>query len=229
MAAPMISLEDLSFSYRMRSGFLTTSRFQALKEIDLDVRTGETLGIIGANGSGKSTLLRILARIYRPDGGRIRFFTQKISLLSLALGFDPQLTGRDNAVLSAMLLGATLEEARDDLDRIIEFSELGEFASQPVKTYSSGMRARLGFAVAIGMKTDVLLIDEALAVGDARFRAKSQKAITGRLESSQTVVLVSHSTAEVKRLCDRAVWMDHGRIMGIGHPVEITERYENAN
>jgi len=200
-------------------------RFQALSSINLEIYPGETLGIIGSNGSGKSTLLKILAQIYQPDEGEIVFNANKISLLSLALGFDARLSGFDNAILSSMLLGATFREARQKVDSIIAFSELGEFATHPVRTYSSGMRARLGFSVALNMKADVLLIDEALAVGDAKFKAKSEKAIVERVTSSQTVVLVSHSAGQIKRLCDRAVWIEKGEIELEGDTDFVTEQY----
>jgi lipopolysaccharide transport system ATP-binding protein len=173
MKDTMISLVDVGFTYKTLSGMFKINKYKALNSINLDVFPGETLGVIGSNGSGKSTLLMILARIYVPDEGSSVFSARKISLLSLALGFDPQLSGFDNAIFSSMLLGATLKEAKQNLVDIIEFSELGEFAKQPLKTYSTGMRARLGFAVALNMHADVLLIDEAMAVGDANFQAKS--------------------------------------------------------
>jgi len=228
MSSPLISLSDVGFTYRTLSGLFSIEKYQALKSINLDIRPGETLGIIGSNGSGKSTLLKVLARIYQPDEGKIVYNANKISLLSLALGFDARLSGLDNAVLSSMLLGATLREAKQKVDGIIEFSELGEFASHPVRTYSSGMRARLGFSVALNMKTDVLLIDEALAVGDAKFKAKSEKAIVERVTSSQTVVLVSHSGPQINRLCDRAVWIEKGEIVLEGDTDFVTGQYAKA-
>lgn len=228
MSIPLISLMDVGFTYRTLSGLLSIEKFQALKSINLDIHPGETLGIIGSNGSGKSTLLKVLARIYQPDEGKIVYNAKKISLLSLALGFDARLSGFDNAMLSSMLLGASLREAKQKVEGIIEFSELGEFASHPVRTYSSGMRARLGFSVALNMKADVLLIDEALAVGDAKFRAKSEKAIVERVKSSQTVVLVSHSGAQINRLCDRAVWIEKGEIVEQGDTDFVTGQYAKA-
>lgn len=228
MSSPLIRLIDVGFTYRTLSGMFSIEKYQALKSINLDICPGETLGIIGSNGSGKSTLLKVLARIYQPDAGKIVYHAKKISLLSLALGFDPRLSGLDNAVLSSMLLGATLKEAKQKLAEIMDFSELGEFADHPVRTYSSGMRSRLGFSVALNMKTDVLLIDEALAVGDAHFKAKSEKAIVERLTSSQTVVLVSHSGAQINRLCDRAVWIEKGEIVEEGDTDFVTRRYARA-
>jgi len=228
MSSPLISLTDVGFTYRTLSGLFSIEKYQALNSINLEIRPGETLGIIGSNGSGKSTLLKVLARIYEPDEGKIVYNANKISLLSLALGFDARLSGFDNAILSSMLLGATLREAKQKVEGIIEFSELGEFASHPVRTYSSGMRARLGFSVALNMKADVLLIDEALAVGDAKFKAKSEKAIVERVTSSQTVVLVSHSGAQINRLCDRAVWIEEGEIVEQGNTDFVTGQYAKA-
>jgi lipopolysaccharide transport system ATP-binding protein len=225
---PLISLIDVGFTYRTATSLMKVDKFQALKSINLEILSGETLGIIGSNGSGKSTLLRILARIFAPDAGKIVFNAKKISLLSLALGFDPRLAGKENAILSSMLLGATLKEANEMILDIIEFSELGEFASHQVRTYSSGMRARLGFSVALKMQTDVLLIDEALAVGDASFKAKSERAIVEKVTSSQTVVLVSHSAAQINRLCDRAVWLDKGEIVMEGDTNLVTQKYAEA-
>lgn len=229
MNSPLISLTDVGFTYRTLSGLFSIEKYQALKSISLEVFPGETLGVIGSNGSGKSTLLKVLARIYQPDEGEIVFNANKISLLSLALGFDARLSGVDNAILSSMLLGASLKEAKQKVAGIIDFSELGKFASHPVRTYSSGMRARLGFSVALNMKTDVLLIDEALAVGDAKFKAKSEKAIVEKLASSQTVVLVSHSGAQIKRLCDRAIWIEKGRIILSGETDFVTRKYAEAS
>jgi lipopolysaccharide transport system ATP-binding protein len=228
MTDSLIALENVGFTYRTLAGMLKVNKFQALKSISFDVLPGETLGVIGSNGSGKSTLLKILARIYRPDSGSIVFNARKISILSLALGFDPRLSGVDNAVFSSMLLGASYKEATKLVDGIIEFSELGEFAVQPVRTYSSGMRARLGFSVALNMQTDVLLIDEALAVGDASFRAKSERAIVERVTSSQTVVLVSHSEAQINRLCNRAIWIEKGQIVLQGDPAHVTKKYRES-
>jgi len=229
MSSPLISLTDVGFTYRTLSGLFSIEKYQALKSINLDINPGETLGIIGSNGSGKSTLLKVLARIYKPDEGKIEYRAKKISLLSLALGFDARLSGFDNAILSSMLLGATLKEAKERVSGILDFSELGEFTSHPVRTYSSGMRARLGFSVALNMKADVLLIDEALAVGDAKFKAKSEKAIVERVTSSQTVILVSHSGAQINRLCDRAVWIEKGEIVFSGETEVVTKMYAEAS
>ena len=229
MSTSLIRLIDVGFTYRTLSGLFSIEKYQALKSINFEINPGETLGVIGSNGSGKSTLLKVLARIYKPDEGEIFYNVNKISLLSLALGFDPRLSGFDNAILSSMLLGATLRVAKQKVAAIIDFSELGEFASHSVRTYSSGMRARLGFSVALNMHADVLLIDEALAVGDAKFKAKSEKAIAEKVTSSQTVVLVSHSAAQINRLCDRAIWIEGGRIVQSGDTNVVTAAYAKAN
>lgn len=229
MSTSLIRLIDVGFTYRTLSGLFSIEKYQALKSINFEINPGETLGVIGSNGSGKSTLLKVLARIYKPDEGEIFYNVNKISLLSLALGFDPRLSGFDNAILSSMLLGATLRVAKQKVAAIIDFSELGEFASHSVRTYSSGMRARLGFSVALNMQADVLLIDEALAVGDAKFKAKSEKAIAEKVTSSQTVVLVSHSAAQINRLCDRAIWIERGRIVQSGDTNVVTAAYAKAN
>jgi lipopolysaccharide transport system ATP-binding protein len=223
-------LKNASVIFEIRKGPFAHEHFPALSGINLDVIKGETLGVIGDNGSGKSTLLRLMAGIYQPDAGTIARTTSQVSLLSLALGFDPKLSGFDNAILSSMLLGASRKEALGKLNQIIEFSELREFIHKQVRTYSSGMRARLGFSVALTMNTDVLLIDEALAVGDAGFKKKCEAAIMEKLSSSLTVVLVSHSTAQVKKLCDRVICLNHGRIAAEGKPTEVVAQYEkNAN
>lgn len=228
MSDPLISLSQVGFTYRSLTGLMKVERYQALKSINLDVLPGETLGVIGTNGSGKSTLLKILAQIYQPDEGNAVFNAKKISLLSLSLGFDPRISGRNNAILSAMLLGSTQKQARAQVDDVIKFAELNEFANQPVRTYSSGMRSRLGFSVAVRMQTDVLLIDEALAVGDANFKAKSERAIINKVSSSQTVVLVSHSAGQINRLCDRAIWINKGEIVMAGETKLVTKAYSKA-
>ena len=225
MSKIVVSASNVGVSYKIRTGFFGTKYLSALEDINLDILSGETLGVIGANGSGKSTLLKLLARIYQPDSGTMRFSVDKISLLSLALGFDQQLSGYDNAIVSSMLLGASLKTARRLLPRIIEFSELGDQAQNQIKTYSSGMRARLGFSVAICLQSDVLLIDEALSVGDAHFHAKSERAMMERLNSDQTIVLVSHSAALLKKVCSRVLWLNGGRIERIGEPEEVVGSY----
>ena len=227
MSSPAISVNNVGISYRKRLTFSKTEKYVALSDVSFEVEHGETLGIIGRNGAGKSTLLRILADIIKPDLGQVTNHGVTVSMLSLGIGLAPQLSGIDNAILSALLLGIQQKEAEKNLEKIIEFSELGEFIHQPVKTYSSGMLTRLGFSIAIHLQPDVLLIDEVLGVGDIEFRAKSSAALRSKITSNQTVVLVSHQSAEMKALCDRVVWIEDGVIRKIGRAAEIMDEYES--
>lgn len=221
----LLELKEISVRYSERSSLFGRNYYRALNNVSFNLYQGETLGVIGKNGCGKSTLLRLLAGIYQPDSGEVVRNTDSVSLLSLALGFDPELSGIDNAILSAMLLGFSRREAESHLQDIINFSEIGEFISRPVKTYSSGMRARLGFSVAVQMNPDILLIDEVLAVGDAEFRAKAEKVIVEKINSKQTVVIVSHAAHQIKRLCDRVIWFEHGQIKMVGKTSEVMDLY----
>jgi len=202
----LISLRDISVRYKRRGGlFRKSTSFQALDGVNLDIHRGETLGVIGRNGAGKSTLLRVIAGIIKPDAGTIVNYGASVSLLALQVGFDVNLSGRDNAIFSGMLLGYSKQQVGIHLEKIAEFSELGAFMAEPVKTYSTGMRARLGFSVAMYMTPEVLLLDEVLSVGDAAFRQKAEKEMLKKIYSNQTVVLVSHSEGQVKRICDRVI------------------------
>jgi lipopolysaccharide transport system ATP-binding protein len=226
MKADLLTLDKVAVSFRFRSGLFRTGTYPALKEISFSVKEGESLGIIGRNGAGKTTLLRLLAGVFKPDSGSlIRHRRIKVSLLSLQLGFDRQLTGRDNAILSGLLLGFSRRSILSHLDEIISFSELGDFIDLPVKTYSSGMSARLGFSVALKMSPDILLIDEVLGVGDNNFRDKSATAMREKIKSNQTVILVSHSSSEIKNLCDRAVWIEKGITKMVGDSASVVDTY----
>lgn len=207
---PLITLDSVFCSFILRQGMFRRKRFTALKNISFTLYRGESLGIIGRNGAGKSTLLKIISGIYRPDKGTVTFHTKvSASLLSLQAGMDPELPGKMNAVLSAMLLGFSRKEALDKLDEIICFAELEEWIHEPLKTYSTGMRARLGFAVSLQMSPDILLIDEVLGVGDQQFRIKSMQAMKEKIASAdQTIVFVSHTTSQVAELCNRVAWID---------------------
>lgn len=227
MSRWMIALAKVGVTYKFRHSLFSTGSFEALKDLSFSLKEGETLGVIGRNGAGKTTLLRLLAGIYKPDRGKVHIRRRlKISLLSLQLGFDHELSGRDNAILSGMLMGFSHGEIMRRLDAIIEFSELDEFISRPVKTYSSGMLARLGFSVALQMSPDVLLIDELLGVGDSGFQAKSTTAMRDKIRSNQTVVLVSHSGANIRNLCDRAVWIEQGTRRMVGDSNQVMDAYE---
>ncbi len=219
-------VENVGVRYRVRNRLFSHSYFDALSGVSFEVNEGETLGVIGRNGCGKSTLLKVLAGIYAPDSGRVIRDGKKVSLLALGVGFDLDLSGEDNALLSAMFLGFSYSEAKSRIGAIREFSELGSFFDEPMKTYSTGMRSRLGFAVAITMHSDVLLIDEVLSVGDAQFRVKAETAISDRVSSRQTVVLVSHSGVQVEKMCQRVIWLEGGRILKEGDPKVIVPEYE---
>ena len=227
MPSAAISIRNVGISYRKRLALAGNEKYVALSDVSFDVEHGETLGIIGRNGAGKSTLLRILADIIKPDRGQVINHGVTVSMLSLGLGLDPQLNGIDNAILSALLLGFKRKEAENNLEKIIAFSELGEFIYQPVKTYSSGMLTRLGFSIAIHLQPDVLLIDEVLGVGDIEFREKSSQALNSKIMSNQTVVLVSHHAAVMKALCDRIIWIEGGVTRKIGDSSEVMDEYES--
>lgn len=216
----------MGLCYKTRAGIFRHTRYDALADVSFAIKRGETLGIIGRNGCGKSTLLRILAGIYRPDSGSIQRNCSKICLLALATGFDRELNGLQNAVLSSMLLGSSRQEALDKIHEIVEFSELEEFIYKPIKTYSSGMRARLGFAVGLKMNADLLLIDEVLGVGDTAFRDKATNALLNKINSDQSVVFVSHSASKIRQLCERAIWLEGGVVKAIGKPREVLAAYE---
>lgn len=224
---PVITLQDVAVRYK-RSGnlFRKKSYFDALKSINLDIYSGETLGIIGRNGSGKSTLLRIISGVIRPDHGRFINHGVSVSLLALQAGFDPNLNGWDNAILSGMLQGHSRREVEERMDEIHEYSELGDFFFEPVRTYSTGMCARLGFSITTIISPDILLIDEVLGVGDQHFRQKAERTMVAKIQSRQTVVLVSHSHQQITRLCDRAVLIDEGISYASGDPYKILSIYE---
>jgi lipopolysaccharide transport system ATP-binding protein len=200
----VISLKNVSVRYHQRGSFFKKADdFYALENINLDIYRGETLGIVGRNGAGKSTLLKVIAGIIKPDEGKVINHGVSVSLLALQAGFDPELNGYDNAILGGMLLGYTKRQVENRLAEIQAFSELGHFMSQPIKTYSSGMRSRLGFSLAMYMTPDVLLLDEVLSVGDKDFRKKAESEMYKKFNSGQTIVLVSHSENQINRTCDR--------------------------
>lgn len=221
-----ISLSNIAILYKIRKSFLRWHCFEAIKNVSFEIYRGEALGLIGRNGAGKSSLLRIIAGIIAPDRGTIINHGYSVSLLSLQLGFEPTLSGIDNIILSAMLLGISKKEARAAISEIADFAELGQFIHDPIRTYSSGMLARLGFSIAIILKPDILLIDEVMAVGDAEFRKKSSAALQAKFQSGQTVVLVSHSSEQIKRLCNRVIWIENGTVFKQGSSVQIIDEYE---
>lgn len=221
-----MQLHNVSVRYKSRRSFFRHNYFTALDGLSFSIKKGETLGVVGINGCGKSTLLRVLANIYAVDEGKVSWYCRHVSLLTLSLGFDPELSGRDNAILSGMLLGGRKTEVLAKLDEIIEFSELEGFIDKPIKTYSTGMRARLGFSVAVTMQSELLLIDEVMGVGDGKFRLKAQTAMSNKISSDQTVVLVSHSLSQISKLCSRVLWLNAGKLSMIGATDEVLHEYE---
>jgi len=197
----------------------------ALKDVSFEAARGETLGIIGPNGAGKSTLLRLVGRILEPSSGRIVVEGKVGALLGLGLGFHPDLTGRENIYLNGSLLGFSRREMRKRLQGIVEFAELQPFIDVPLRQYSSGMQLRLGFSVAVGLEPDVLLIDEVLAVGDARFQQKCSQRMREFQQSGATIILVSHDMNAIRRICDRAILLNEGRIVAMGQPKEVVDIY----
>lgn len=242
MDGSIIKVEGLSLRYRITRerprtlqeyiiGLLKGKRldyegFWALKDVSVDVKIGETLGIIGPNGAGKSTLLKVIARVLKPTRGSVTVNGKIAPLIELGAGFDMELTGKENIYLNASILGISRDEIRAKFQRIVEFSELGDFIHSPLKSYSSGMIARLGFSIATEVDPDILIIDEILAVGDERFRKKCNERIMSFKERGTTILFVSHSMAEVRRLCDRVLWLDKGTVKMYGDPESITKRYQ---
>lgn len=199
--------------------------FWALREITLEIPRGQTVGIIGANGSGKSTLLQVLAGVLRPTTGSTAINGRVAALLELGAGFNPEFTGRENALLNGALLGLREAEVRARLPQIIDFAEIGDFIDRPVKTYSSGMYVRLAFAIAVNVEPDVLIVDEALAVGDAYFQHRCIKRMQEFQAQGKTILFVSHDTAAVKALCDRAILLDQGQLVADESAENVVARY----
>lgn len=200
-------------------------RLDVLKGITFDVAAGETVAVVGRNGAGKSTLLSLLARVYKPTSGKIMIEGRLAPLLELGSGFHPDLTGLENVFFNGVILGLTRKEMRDRLDRIVAFSELETHIDAPVRTYSSGMLARLGFAVAVNVDAKVLLVDEALAVGDFSFQEKCFARIQELKSEGAAILFVSHLPADVLRVADRCIWLSQGHIAAEGDPHEVMSQY----
>lgn len=237
---PVIQLRSVTKSFRSHRdreltlkslvlrGFRNNQKeraFLAIDSVDLDVHRGETIALIGHNGSGKSTLLKCIAGIYIPDAGNVRIDGRVSSVLELGSGFHPDLTGTENVFLNGALLGIPRNQLKREIDRIVEFSGLGEFMDQPIRTFSSGMYMRLGFSVAACVDAEVLLVDEVLAVGDEAFQRRCLERMGDLREQGRTIVIVSHGLAPLKLMCDRAAWLEHGRLLAVGNPGDIIDRY----
>ncbi|MBW3590008.1 MAG: ABC transporter ATP-binding protein [Actinobacteria bacterium] len=206
---------------------LSYEEFWALDDVSFDISQGSTFGLIGANGSGKTTLLKIIAGILRPTSGEVGVNGRIAALLELGAGFHPDLTGRENIYLNASVLGLGKKEVDKKLDSIVDFAELGAFIDNPVRNYSSGMYVRLGFAVAVHLDPDILLVDEVLAVGDEAFQEKCLARIREFQREGRTIILVTHAVDQVREMCDHAVFLDHGRMAGEGDPSEVVRGYRN--
>jgi ABC-type polysaccharide/polyol phosphate transport system ATPase subunit len=235
-----ISLENVAIRYRLPSDSIKTFKeymirlvqgriehkeFWALKNIDLEVRQGEIFGILGRNGAGKSTLLKVISKVLIPIEGRVWINGYISPLLQLGAGFHPELTGRENVYLNATLLGHSRSEIDEKLDEIIAFAEIGDFIEAPLRTYSSGMNARLGFAVASAWQPDILILDEVLSVGDAAFQDKCFERMTAFRDSGATVLMVAHNINQIRELCQRAMWLDHGEIQFTGTVEDVCDAY----
>lgn len=223
----VLTVSNIAVKYQLYHGTFRRSEFWALKDISFDLYKGECLGVIGRNGVGKSTLLSVLAGIIKPDRGSVTPRDRSATLLSLQLGFMSHLNGRENAIISGMLLGLRRKEILASMDEIERFAELGDFFYQPLHTYSSGMKARLGFSVAITSDPEIMLLDEVLGVGDDDFRKKSASAIAQKIKSDRTVILVSHQLSQIQTLCNRVLWVEQGYVQEIGEPHPVIDRYVN--
>jgi ABC-type polysaccharide/polyol phosphate transport system ATPase subunit len=235
-----IKVEDVSVTYRtslekkptfkstvIRMGRRerTVREIEAVKNVSLEIRRGSVVGILGANGAGKSTLVRTMAGILPPTTGRVEVQGRVSTLLALGVGFEKDLTGRQNVKLGGLAAGLTRDQLDEKYEDIVEFAELEEFMDMPMRTYSSGMYGRLGFSVAVNMEPDILLIDEALSVGDARFRKKSAKKMRELCGGGRTIVLVSHALGTINDLCDAAAWMHKGELQMEGEPQAVIDAY----
>ena len=216
------TLKERLLFFKQRNSY---TRHEVLKGVTLEIEKGEVIGLVGHNGCGKSTLLKLMTKIIYPDKGKIEINGKISSLLELGAGFHPDMTGRENIYTNASIFGLTKKEIDARLDNIIEFSELEEFIDSPVRTYSSGMYMRLAFSVAINVDADILLIDEILAVGDARFQAKCFNKMLELKKSGITIVIVSHDLGSIERLCNRAIWIENGKIKDEGIPHDIVAEY----
>jgi len=241
---PLIEIENVSVRYRVPHEKIFSLKeyairrlkrsisyidFWALCEINLKVYQGELIGIIGPNGAGKSTLLKVISRVLRPTKGHIKVRGMVAPLLELGAGFDFELTGRENIFLNGTILGFKMKDIANRFDRIVDFAELKDFIDSPLRTYSTGMVARLGFAVATDVKPDILIIDEIFAVGDKEFQKKSIERIEGFKGKGTTILFVSHNLPQVQSMCKRIIWLEHGVSRAVGPAKEVIEHYLREN
>lgn len=220
---PVSGLKE--FAIRWAHGGLVQLDFWALRDVNLEIGRGEILGVVGRNGAGKTTLLRVLARVLHPTAGRVRVFGRVAPLLELGGGFHAELTGRENVYLYASLLGLGRREVRQRFQSMVEFAGLGEFIDAPLRTYSTGMVARLGFAVAASRPVEVMLVDEALTVGDERFQQKCLARMDEYRRLGCTIVFVTHALGTARQVCDRAAWLEAGRVCQVGPAAAVIDAY----
>lgn len=213
------------FNFSKNLKAFKNSKIEVLRDISFEVYKGETFGIIGRNGAGKSTILGLIAGVLKPTQGKVFVKGRIASLLELGGGFHWELTGRENIMLNGILLGLTREEVRKKMDAIIEFSELGEFIDQPIRIYSSGMLARLGFSIVAHLDPEILLVDEILTVGDINFQKKCLEKMLNFKKNGTTIVFVSHSMEDIKKVCDRVMWIENRNIKMIGEPEVVVSNY----
>lgn len=204
---------------------LMFQEFLAIKDFNLKIKPGEAWGFVGTNGAGKSTLLKLISGILEPYKGTVKVKGSIAPLIELGAGFDMNLTARENIYLNGTLLGHSRKFMEEHFDEIVDFAELWDFLDMPIKNYSSGMQARIGFAIATMVRPDILIVDEVLAVGDFKFQEKCQERMKNMLESGTTLILVSHNIDDIKRLCDHAVWIDHGNVVMAGEVNEVCDKY----
>jgi ABC-2 type transport system ATP-binding protein len=216
------------YTIRWLQGRLKHREFWALQDVSLNIFQGEALGLIGHNGAGKSTLLKLIARVLRPTSGRVIVRGNVAPLLEFGAGFHPELTGRENVFLNGALLGYTRKEMEEKFNRIVDFAELWEFIDAPMRTYSSGMWARLGFAVATDITPDILIIDEVLSVGDEAFQRKSAARMQEFLSQGATILVVSHNMTLIEAMCRRVAWLHHGHLMQVGEPEPVIQAYRES-
>ena len=239
----MIEISDVTMRFRLNNDrilslkeFVTTALrgklqyndFTALEHISFAVKSGETLGLIGRNGAGKSTLLKVISGILKPTEGRVTCHGNIVPMLELGSGFDMDLTGRENIFLNGAILGYSEEFLKSKYQEIVDFSELGQFIELPIRNYSSGMLARLAFSVASVVNPEILIVDEILSVGDANFQEKSHNRMLELMGGGTTVLFVSHSLDQVREMCDRAVWLEHGQMKMLGKTDEVANAYERS-
>lgn len=211
---------------QMLRGKIKYEEFWALKNVSFEVERGEVVGIIGHNGAGKSTLLKVISGILKPTGGELEVHGNVVPMLELGSGFDHDLTGRENIFLNGSILGYSEKYLKEKYEQIVEFSELGKFIDVPIRNYSSGMLMRLAFSIATVVQPEILIVDEILAVGDAAFQEKSKARMLELMGGGTTVLFVSHSLEQIREMCDRVIWLEHGQIKAIGATKEICDAYE---